>query len=128
MKLILVLFSCFFLIGCCDSDIENTNRNQIYMIWQEMAKQSMSISALQTELASVQIHQSPEVSVKECVEYIKQIDTHAVASVTIPVSGTYRYKDWSDKWHERDFKAGDVLGSLKQMMNKNCQGYYAVKL
>lgn len=64
----------------------------------------------------------------ECIIFEKQIDTHAIASVTIPVTGEYKLETWKDGWVKRDLKAGDIIGGVKRVMSKGCPGYNEIKV
>lgn len=62
----------------------------------------------------------------ECVIYEKLIDSHAIVSVTIPITGKYKLETWNG-WVERSLKAGDVVGGVKRLIRDTCPGYKEIK-
>lgn len=71
--------------------------------------------------------ESPKLNSLECVCYEKHIDTHAIVSVTIPMSDEYKYMDWDARWHKRVFQAGEVVGKIQKLINSRCPGYNEIK-
>ena len=78
-------------------------------------------------MINVNMPQGPTIA---CVLYEKHIDTHAIVSVTIPVSGIYKIEKWGapDYWVEEYHKAGEVVGPLEALYGKTCPGYNDVKV
>lgn len=67
------------------------------------------------------------IQIKECVAYEKLVDTHAIATLTIPLSGEYKYLTWDDKWIEQRFRAGTQMRAPKRLLNENCPGFKEIK-
>jgi len=60
----------------------------------------------------------------ECVVYEKKMDSHAIATLTIPVSMTYIYVGFRGDFHQKYFKAGDQLSSVASLMGETCGIFY----
>lgn len=65
-----------------------------------------------------------DVATTECVYFKKDVDTHAIASVTIPVTMTYIYETYSGGIHQKHFKAGAHVDSIKMIMSESCGIFY----
>ena len=111
-----------FLIGCQVERAESLST-----ITSLLNDFSLKLSTLEKRIQYLESKNLPKVDTDECVKFIRSIDTHAVASVTIPVDGKYYVSTWEPKESVNYYKNGTVISRVKMLIRDTCPDFERMK-
>jgi len=116
MKYIILI--ALFLVGC--SDDADINR-QLFVVKSRLNELETSVLYLQNKQAISEAKYGPNIDANECVMFIKNVDTHAIATVTIPIDGRYYVAsfDWENP-KINYYKSGEVIPRVQEVFRDTC--------
>lgn len=117
----LILMS-LFLLGCQVEKAESINA-----ITSLLNDFSLKLSTLEKRIQYLESKNLPKIDDSSCVEFIRNIDTHAVASVTIPIDGKYYVSTWGEPESVNYYKNGTVISSVKMLIRDTCPQFESMK-
>lgn len=65
------------------------------------------------------------ITTTECVYFESKADSHAIASVVVPVTMNYIYSNLSGEPRLKHFKAGEKIYDIKMLMSETCGIFYS---
>ena len=111
-----------FLLGCQVEKAESMNT-----ITSLLNDFSVKLSKLEQRIEYIEAKNLPKVDTDECVKFIRSIDTHAVASVTIPVDGKYYVSTWNEPESVNYYKNGTLISRVKMLIRDTCPDFEKMK-
>ena len=112
-----------FLIGCQVERAESLST-----ITSLLNDFSVKLSKLEQRIEYIESKNLPKtVDTSECVKFIRSIDTHAVASVTIPVDGKYYVSTWNEPESVNLYKSGTIISRIKMLIRDTCPDFDRMK-
>lgn len=112
-----------FLLGCQVEKAESINT--ITLLLNDL---SVKLSKLEQRIEYIEAKNLPKtVDTSECVKFIRSIDSHAIASVTIPVDGKYYVSTWNEPERVNYYKNGTVIFRVKELIRDTCPDFERMK-
>lgn len=107
MKYIILI--ALFLVGCTNHD------NYI-----ELSERYTHLENAMREMKYEIHHLKNKNESHECVMYLRSLDTHAMATITVPIDGIYYMSSYSLGTTTSFFKAGTVLQKVQDLIKDTC--------
>lgn len=120
MKYLIVM--ALFLVGCDNDAISKANT-----ITSLLNDFSLKLSMLEKRIEYLESKILPKIDDSECVKFMRSLDTHAVASVTIPVDGKYYVSTWDKPESVNYYKNGTVISRVKILIRDTCPDFESMK-
>jgi len=112
-----------FLLGCQVEKAESINT--ITLLLNDL---SVKLSKLEQRIEYIEAKNLPKtVDTSECVKFTRYVDTHAIASVTIPVDGKYYVSTWNEPERVNYYKNGTVIFRVKELIRDTCPDFERMK-
>lgn len=122
MKYIILI--ALFLVGC--SDDADINR-QLLVLKNRVNELETSVLYLQNKQATSEAKYGPTIDDSSCIKFVREIDTHAIASVTIPVDGKYYVSTWNEPESVNYYKNGTLISRVKMLIRDTCPDFERMK-
>lgn len=111
-----------FLLGCGE---EETKINVVESLLNDF---SARVSRLEHRVYTLETTKNlPTIDDSSCIKFIRSIDTHAVASVTIPADGKYYVSTWNEPESVNYYKNGTVISRVKMLIRDTCPDFERMK-
>lgn len=109
----LILIS-LFLFGCSDND-------KLIKLAEQVNILSTRIDSVDRALSDLYKNPSVKFETPECVMYSRTVDSHAIATITIPVDGRYYVAsfDWENP-KINYYRAGSVIPRVQDVFRDTC--------
>lgn len=121
MKYIILIS--LFLVGCQVEKAES-----ISTITSLLNDFSARVSRLEHRVYTLETTKNlPTIDDSSCIKFIRSIDTHAVASVTIPADGKYYASTWNEPESVNYYKNGTVISRVKMLIRDTCPDFENMK-
>lgn len=120
MKYLIVM--ALFLVGCQIEKAESINN-----ITSVLNDVSLKLSMLEKRIEYLESKNLPKIDDSECVKFMRSLDTHAIASVTIPVDGKYYVSTWDKPESVNYYKNGAVISRVKILIRDTCPDFESMK-
>ena len=111
-----------FLIGCQVERAESLST-----ITSLLNDFSVKLSKLEQRIEYIEAKNLPKVDTDECVKFARAIDSHAIASVTIPADGKYYVSTWNEPESVNYYKNGTVISNVKMLIRDTCPDFERMK-
>lgn len=120
MKYLIVM--ALFLVGCQIEKAES-----ISTITSLLNDFSLKLSMLEKRIEYLESKNLPKIDDSECVKFMRSLDTHAIASVTIPIDGKYYVSTWNEPESVNYYKYGTVISRVKILIRDTCPDFERMK-
>lgn len=111
-----------FLVGCQIEKAES-----ISTITSLLNDFSLKLSMLEKRIEYLESKNLPKIDDSECVKFMRSLDTHAIASVTIPIDGKYYVSTWNEPESVNYYKYGTVISRVKILIRDTCPDFERMK-
>ena len=123
-----IILTVLFLVGCDSYNGQLSDRvDNLERSMRGMDTNYLYLSSRVDGLSEKVNKELPKIDDDMCVKFTRYVDTHAIASGTIPVDGKYYVSTWNEPERVNYYKNGTVIFRVKELIRDTCPDFERMK-